>query len=204
VPCSFEHEEKLAARGMSPVAGIDEAGRGPLAGPVVAASVILPRDFDTSGIDDSKKISPAKRASLFARITTTPGVTWAIAFRDHTSIDRVNILRATHEAMREAFLALRPAAVHALIDGRPVPGFPCPQTALVGGDHLSLSIAAASILAKVARDREMERLDALYPDYGFSVHKGYPTPAHLATLRRYGPCPVHRKSFAPVAQAAVR
>lgn len=204
MPCSFEHERDLARRGILPVAGVDEAGRGPLAGPVTAAAVVLPLDFDTSGIDDSKKISAAKRAELFQRITTTPGVKWAIAVRDHETIDRINILRATHEAMREAFLALTPPAAHALIDGRPVPDFPAPQTALVGGDSLSLSIAAASILAKVSRDQEMERLDALYPEYGFSVHKGYPTPAHLATLRRHGPCPVHRKSFAPVAHAAAR
>lgn len=204
MPCSFEHERDLARRGILPVAGVDEAGRGPLAGPVTAAAVVLPLGFDTSGIDDSKKISAAKRAELFQRITTTPGVGWAIAVRDHETIDRINILRATHEAMREAFLALTPSAAHALIDGRPVPDFPAPQTALVGGDSRSLSIAAASILAKVSRDQEMERLDAFYPEYGFSVHKGYPTPAHLATLRRHGPCPVHRKSFAPVAQAAVR
>lgn len=201
MPCSFEHEDRLAEKGIALVAGVDEAGRGPLAGPVIAAAVILPRTFDTRGIDDSKKIPPGLRRDLCRRITGTPGVVWAFASRDHTAIDRMNILRATHEAMREAFLALHPRAAHALIDGRPVPDFPAAQTAIVGGDRLSLSVAAASIVAKVLRDEEMERLDRVHPEYGFARHKGYPTPDHLAKLRIHGPCPVHRRSYAPVAQA---
>ncbi len=201
MPCSFEHEHALAREGIAPVAGIDEAGRGPLAGPVVAAAVILPPGFSASGLDDSKKLSARNRDDLYTQITTFPGVVWAVAARDSAAIDRVNILRATHEAMREAFLALLPRPVHALIDGLPVPSFPCRQTALVGGDGLSLSIAAASIIAKVRRDRIMEDIDRLYPEYGFLKHKGYPTAEHLAKLRLHGPSPVHRRSYAPVAQA---
>ena len=201
MPCSFAHEDRLAEKGITPVAGVDEAGRGPLAGPVIAAAVILPRTFDTRGIDDSKKIPPDLRRELWRRITGSPGVVWAAASRDHAAIDRLNILRATHEAMREAFLALHTRAAHALIDGRPVPDFPVAQTAIVGGDRLSLSIAAASIVAKVLRDEEMERLDRVHQEYGFARHKGYPTPDHLARLRVHGPCPVHRRSYAPVAQA---
>ena len=201
--CSFEYEQGLARNGISPVAGIDEAGRGPLAGPVVAAAVILPDGFVVPGLDDSKKLTPRKRDILYELLTSTPGVVWASALRDSVAIDRVNILRATHEAMREAFLALVPHPAHALIDGLRVPNFPCNQTALVGGDGLSLSIAAASIIAKVTRDRMMEQLDRDYPQYGFLQHKGYPTPAHLEKLRSHGPCPAHRRSYAPVAQATL-
>ncbi len=201
--CSLEQERQLAARGISPVAGIDEAGRGPLAGPVVAAAVILPDGFALAGLDDSKKLTAKKRESLYAVLTSSEEVIWASASCDHSEIDQLNILGATHEAMRRAFagLPLRPA--HVLIDGLPVRKFPCDQTALVGGDGLSLSIAAASIIAKVERDRAMQALDAEFPEYGFFQHKGYPTAAHLAKLRLHGPCPVHRKSFAPVAQACL-
>ena len=203
MPCSFEHELVLARAGIAPVAGVDEAGRGPLAGPVVAAAVILSDALVVAGLDDSKKLSPRKREALYGLLTTTPGVIWASALRDSAAIDRINILRATHEAMREAFLALDPLPSHALIDGLPVPAFPCSQTALVGGDGLSLSIAAASIIAKVERDRMMAQLDREYPHYGFLQHKGYPTPSHLEKLRIHGPCPAHRRSFAPVAQASL-
>jgi len=201
--CSLEQERQLAARGISPVAGIDEAGRGPLAGPVVAAAVILPPGFALAGLDDSKKLTAKKREFLYAVLTACEGVLWASASCDHLEIDRRNILGATHESMRRAFakLPLRPS--HVLIDGLPVRDFPCDQTALVGGDGLSLSIAAASIIAKVERDRIMQELDAEFPEYGFSKHKGYPTADHLARLRLHGPCPVHRKSFSPVAQASL-
>lgn len=199
MPCSFEHEDILTAAGVQSVAGIDEAGRGPLAGPVTVAAVILPRAFDTTGLDDSKKLTPALRRELFERLTTAPGVVWYCALRCNREIDRMNILAATHDAMRECVARLSPS--HVLIDGLPVPRFPIAQTALVGGDALSLSIAAASIIAKVTRDRIMEELDVTYPQYGFARHKGYPTPEHLARLREHGPCPVHRRSFAPVAQA---
>jgi ribonuclease HII len=200
VSCSFEQEDLLAARGILRVAGIDEAGRGPLAGPVVAAAVVLPRSFPCGELNDSKKLTARKRSVLFERIIGDGEVAWSISSRDHAAIDRLNILRATHEAMREAFLGVTPSADHALIDGLPVRDFPSPQTSLVGGDARSLSIAAASILAKVTRDRLMEELDDLYPEYGFRQHKGYPTREHLAKLRAHGPCPVHRRSFAPVAQ----
>lgn len=203
MPCSFEQELLLHARGISPVAGIDEAGRGPLAGPVVAAAVVLPENFSLSGLDDSKKLTPRQRDQLYRELTSDPAVVWASASADHLEIDRLNILRATHHAMRGAFLALPIRPAHALIDGLPVPDFPCEQTALVGGDALSLSIAAASVIAKVERDRIMEDLDKKYPKYGFSKHKGYPTPDHLARLRTHGPCPVHRRSYAPVAQACL-
>jgi ribonuclease HII len=201
MPCSFEHENLLFSRGIFPVAGIDEAGRGPLAGPVVAAAVVLPLTLSLPGLDDSKKLTAEKRESLHARLTGNPDVRWASVHLDHHEIDRWNILRATHRAMRQAFLSLVPHPAHALIDGLPVPDFPCPQTALVGGDGRSLSIAAASIIAKVERDRAMRELDLKYPEYGFSKHKGYPTPDHLAKLRKHGPSPVHRRSFSPVAQS---
>ncbi|MEI6278396.1 MAG: ribonuclease HII [Verrucomicrobiae bacterium] len=203
MPCSFEQERLLHARGIRPIAGIDEAGRGPLAGPVVAAAVILPPDFSLPGLDDSKKLTPRKRDFLHECLTSNPNVVWASALCDSGEIDRLNILRATHQAMRKAFLSLSVRPLHVLIDGLPVPDFPCAQTALVGGDGISLSIAAASIIAKVGRDRIMEDLDRQFPEYGYSQHKGYPTPDHLARLRKHGPCPVHRRSFAPVAQAAL-
>jgi len=202
MPCSFEHEQALARRGISPVAGIDEAGRGPLAGPVVAAAVVLPPGFSAPALDDSKKLSAAAREEMYALLTGTAGVVRAFAIRDSAAIDRINILRATHEAMREALLALTSLPAHALIDGLPVPDFPCAQTALVGGDGRSFSIAAASIIAKVERDRLMEDLDRRYPAYGFLRHKGYGTKEHLARLREHGPCPAHRRSYAPVARAA--
>lgn len=201
MPCSFEHEDQLTARGISPVAGIDEAGRGPLAGPVVAAAVILPRAFDTSGLDDSKKMTPGAREDLYARLMKTPGVAWSCALRSSEQIDRINILRACHEAMRDAVLGLSVRPAHVLIDGLPVREFPVPQTAVVGGDGCSFSIAAASVVAKVCRDRAMEEFDRTYPQYGFSRHKGYATAEHLATLRKHGPCPIHRRSYSPVAQA---
>jgi ribonuclease HII len=157
--------------------------------------------FRLPGLDDSKKLTAAKRESLYTTLTGNPDVRWASAHLDNLEIDRRNILRTTHRAMRQAFLSLEPHPAHALIDGLPVPDFPCPHTALVGGDARSLSIAAASIVAKVERDQAMLELDRKYPEYGFSKHKGYPTPDHLAKLREHGPCPVHRRSFSPVALA---
>lgn len=203
MPCSLEQETQLISRGISPVGGIDEAGRGPLAGPVVAACVVLPRGFSLPGLDDSKKLTPRQRDILYDALTGSVEVHWASAACDHLEIDGRNILGATHEAMRRAFYALSVRPQHVLIDGLPVPNFPCQQTALVGGDGLSLSIAAASVIAKVERDRIMCALDAEYPEYGFSRHKGYPTADHLAKLRLHGPCPVHRRSFSPVAQASL-
>jgi len=199
--CSLQHEHDLREKGVRYVAGIDEAGRGPLAGPVVAAAVILPDDFEHQVLTDSKKLTAAVRETIYEELTAeASGVIWAVAAVESDEIDRLNILRATHQAMRQAVTALPVAPEHALIDGRPVRPFPIPHTALVGGDGLSFSIAAASILAKVTRDRIMARMDTLYPAYNFAQHKGYGTAEHLAKLRAHGPCPIHRRSFLPVAQ----
>lgn len=198
MPCSLDHERALWQQGISLVAGIDEAGRGPLAGPVVAAAVILPQDIVLPGLDDSKKLTALRRDELFLTLTSDARIRWSVSVQDSTIVDRINILRATHKAMREAFKQL--SAGHALIDGLPVRHFPGPQTALVGGDALSLSIAAASVIAKVTRDRIMDEMETLYPEYGFLQHKGYATALHLAKLREHGPCPIHRRSFEPVAQ----
>jgi ribonuclease HII len=198
--CTLEFEERLRASGFCTVAGVDEAGRGPLAGPVVAAAVILPAGFLHPRLNDSKKLSEKTRASLFTELSEAPDVASAVVEVGPEEIDRLNILRATHEAMRRAVAKLLPEPDHVLIDGLPVRPFPKPQTALVGGDGLSLSIAAASIFAKVTRDRLMLALDAQYPQYAFAQHKGYGTALHLARLQMHGPCPAHRRSFAPVRQ----
>ena len=200
MPCSFGHERALHKRGTLLVAGIDEAGRGPLAGPVVAAAVVFLELRRFNGLTDSKKLAPEFRATLFERITCAAHIRWAVSVQDAATIDSINILRATHKAMREALGALSSQPDHVLIDGLPVPNFPAPHTAVIGGDGLSLSIAAASVIAKVTRDRIMEEMDALYPQYGFRRHKGYATPEHLAALRAHGPSPLHRFSFSPVAQ----
>lgn len=205
---SLDYERKLGGV----VLGVDEAGRGPLAGAVFAAAVSVPLELADAllagawkGVDDSKKLTPRRRAALAEAIRTTPGCTWVVATASPAEIDRLNILRATHLAMRRAageVLQKLGGAVDAqiLVDGLPVPDLPCPSTNLVKGDSKSLLIAAASILAKTARDADCLRLDALYPGYGFAQHKGYPTAAHVAALNRLGPCPEHRRSFGPVAQ----
>ena len=198
--CDFSRERALRARGFLLVAGVDEAGRGPLAGPVVAAAVILPDDFTLAGLTDSKKVSPAKREKIYAILTTTAEILWAVAEATVEEIDRLNILRATHLAMARAIEALPRRPDHALVDGLPVRGLPVGHTALVEGDSLSLSIAAASIIAKVTRDRLMAELDAQHPQYGFARHKGYGVRDHLEALRKHGPCPTHRRTFQPVAQ----
>jgi ribonuclease HII len=154
-----------------------------------------------SGLNDSKKLTAKARERLYAEITTHPDIRWTSIAISPQEIDSLNILGATHSGMRAVVEQLSPRPAHALIDGLPVPRFPCPQSALVGGDAISLSIAAASIIAKVERDRIMLECDRLYPEYGFAKHKGYPTREHFAKLRAYGPCPIHRRSFAPVAQA---
>lgn len=200
---SLFHEQELYARGIRPVAGVDEAGRGPLAGPVVAAAVILPEGFRLDGLDDSKKLNHAKREELFEALVGNAQLRYAIAEASSEEIGYLNILRATHLAMKRALVGLKenghPVA-HALVDGLPAKGLPVEQTALVGGDGLSLSIAAASILAKVTRDRIMEELDREFPQYGFAIHRGYATADHLAILKKHGPCPHHRLGFAPVDQ----
>lgn len=201
MPCSLIHELRLSALGFQSIAGIDEAGRGPLAGPVLVAAVILPPHFVLSGLNDSKKLTAKVRDRLYSEITENPEIRWTSIAISPQEIDRLNILGATHSGMRAVLEQLSPRHAHALIDGLPVPHFPCPQTALVGGDGVSLSIAAASVIAKVERDRIMLENDSLYPEYGFAKHKGYPTREHFAKLRTHGPCPIHRRSFAPVAQA---
>jgi ribonuclease HII len=199
--CDFSRERALHARGIFLVAGVDEAGRGPLAGPVVAAAVILPDDCTLEGLDDSKKLTAKKREHFHAVLTVRADIHWGIGQADVAEIDRLNILRATHLAMVRAVEALPRKPGHALVDGLPVRGLPVPHTAVVAGDTLSLSIAAASIMAKVTRDRLMIALDAEYPQYGFARHKGYGVREHLEALRSHGPSPVHRRSFQPVAQA---
>jgi len=199
--CSLAHEELLRARGLLFVAGVDEAGRGPLAGPVVAAAVILPEGFRQDLLNDSKQLTERRRDAIFSEITTSGKIRWAHAIVESDEIDRLNILRATHEAMRRAVAKLDPQPQHVLIDGLPVRPFPVEQTALVGGDALSFSIAAASVIAKVTRDRIMVAHDAKFPGYDFARHKGYGTPQHLAALKKHGPCPIHRRSFLPVRQA---
>ncbi|MDR3709281.1 MAG: ribonuclease HII [Capsulimonadaceae bacterium] len=198
------YESACWAEGFQRVAGVDEVGRGPLAGPVVAACVILPPDFDTEGINDSKKLTARAREAAYERITGGAAA-WALGMADAGEIDKINILRATHVAMARAMAALMPQPDFLLVDGLPVPGLPCPnQRALVGGDALSVSIAAASIVAKVTRDRMMVEADECYPQYGFAGHKGYGSASHIAALREHGPCPLHRRSFSPVAQVLAR
>lgn len=199
------HEEELWSRGIQPVAGVDEAGRGPLAGPVTAAAVILPQGFSLQGLDDSKKLSHQVREKLYVQLTEKESIFYSVAHANPEEIGHLNILRATWLAMRRALEGLQEIGhhpAHVLIDGLPVKGLPVEQTALVGGDGISLSIAAASILAKVTRDRIMEELDHEYPQYGFARHRGYATAEHLAMLRQHGPCPHHRRGFAPVDQTS--
>ncbi len=197
---TLDHENTLRALGFRIVAGIDEAGRGPLAGPVCVAAVVLPDDFTHALINDSKQLSESKRERLYDEITGDARIQWHCVSIEPDEIDRINILQATWEGMRRAALGLNPTPDAALIDGKPVKRFPLHQIALVKGDSLSYSIAAASIIAKVTRDRIMVTMARQHPEYGFEIHKGYPTPAHLAALKRHGPCPHHRRSFSPVAQ----
>lgn len=196
-------ETALHVCGFQRIAGIDEAGRGPLAGPVTAAAVILPTGFSCPGLDDSKKMSAAKRQTIYERLTGEPGLIWAVATASREEIDRLNILRATHLAMRRAAEALNPLPDHCLIDGLPLRDFPFPYDAIIKGDGLSLSIAAASIIAKVTRDRLMAEIDREFPQFGFAKHQGYGTKAHLEALRNHGPCRHHRRSFQPVAQCTL-
>ncbi|MBR1608954.1 MAG: ribonuclease HII, partial [Kiritimatiellae bacterium] len=186
--------------------GVDEAGRGPLAGPVVAGAVCIPPDAAKAlrggvllGLTDSKRLSERRREELFDALVSAPGVEWAAGSATPAEIDRLDILRATHLAMRRALEAL-PGGVpdFAIVDGLPVRGLPCGHCAVVKGDSKSFLVAAASVVAKVTRDRAMRSLDAEFPGYGFAANKGYPTPDHLAALSRLGATPVHRRSFGPV------
>ena len=196
--------------GAGRVAGVDEAGRGPLAGPVVAAAVVFLRDPPAALaalVDDSKKLKPAQRETAFAAIRAAAAdgaLDYGVGAASSAEIGAVNILRATHLAMARAVARLSHRPDLALVDGNQAPPLPCPVRCVVGGDALSLSIAAASILAKVVRDRAMTRLDPRWPGYGFARHAGYPTAAHLAALEALGPSPHHRRGFRPVDQAVFR
>lgn len=200
-PPDMQEEAAAHAEGWRCVCGIDEAGRGPLAGPVVAAAVVLPMGYALPGLTDSKQLSAARREKLYTRLMQDPAVSKSIATASVEEIDRLNILRATHLAMRRAAEGLQPQPDFCLIDGLPVPGFPIRSRALVKGDARCLSIAAASVLAKVTRDRIMRELHEQYPHYGWQRNAGYGTREHMLALREYGITPHHRRSFAPVAQA---
>ena len=183
------------------IAGVDEAGRGPLAGPVVVAAVILHPRRPLEGLDDSKKLTGKRREALYPQIIAS-ALAWRVEFVEVDEIDRINIFQATMTGMARAVQALLPAAERVLVDGnRLPPGLTCPARAIVGGDALEPAIMAASILAKVARDRAMVAMHAQFPAYGFDQHKGYAAPTHLAALQAHGPCPAHRRSFAPVRNA---
>lgn len=188
------HERQAIARGFRRVAGIDEAGRGPLAGPVVAAAVVLPETFQVMGVRDSKKLTPARRARLYNDIYDH-AVGVGLGIVDAVEIDRINILRASLMAMAMAVRNLAPAPDFLLVDGKfPVPA-DFPQQPLIGGDNASISIAAASIVAKVTRDRMMAVYAGQYPEFGFSAHQGYPTRSHREAIRQYGCSPIHRRTF---------
>ncbi len=198
--CHLEHEEAMWREGLRCVAGLDEAGRGPLAGPVVAAAVVLPQGFVLPGLDDSKKLRPEQRQGLYEALVSDSRVAWGCGQAAVEEIDRLNILRASWLAMERALEGLPRSPDCVLVDGLAVPVLRYRQWALVGGDGISLSIAAASVIAKVARDEIMIELSRRHPGYGFEWHKGYGTKKHLACLARLGPCAVHRRSFRPVAQ----
>ncbi|MDR6227295.1 ribonuclease HII [Desmospora profundinema] len=195
----WQFERTYRGRGCRFIAGLDEAGRGPLAGPVVAAAVILPEDFDATGLNDSKKLTVEERLTLRRRIQEK-ALSVAVGMVDHHYIDKHNILQATYEAMRRALAGLDPVPDQLLTDAVRIPGVSIPQEPIVKGDALSHSIAAASIVAKTERDAWMLREGARYPEYGFERHMGYGTPDHLTALDRWGPCPIHRRSFAPVGE----
>jgi ribonuclease HII len=195
----FARRRQLIAAGARHVAGVDEVGVGPLAGPVVAAAVVLPARVALPGLDDSKRLTAAQRETLDIAIREQ-AIDVCVAEVTAAEVDRVNILRATLEAMRRAVFGLSTSPDHVLVDARTIPGVAAPQTPLIGGDGRDGSIAAASIVAKVFRDARMRELDARHPGYGFAQHKGYGTREHLRALEELGPCSEHRRSFAPVAQ----
>jgi ribonuclease HII len=204
----FDFERQLLGDGIIQIAGVDEAGRGPLAGPVVAAAVVFPAELirrglppELGGLNDSKQLTAARRDRFFEVLTCHVPVGFSIRQVEAETIDAINIVRATHRAMAEAVAGLGCVPQHVLVDGLPVRSLGVPHTALVGGDARSFSIAAASVLAKVTRDRLMIEYDRHYPGYGFARHKGYGTAEHLEALARLGPCPIHRRSFAPLKPA---
>ena len=193
-------EPMLHSRGLKRICGVDEAGRGPLAGPVVAAAVVLSPEIEIEGLADSKKLSPARRDEVFRRIIDL-GLPCAVGIIDHKTIDTINILQASLRAMRKAVMDLDPKPDVVLVDGNIlIPNLAQPQYAVVGGDRRCRAISAASVIAKVTRDRIMNRYQELYPRFSFATHKGYPTAEHLEELRRHGPCDIHRLTFRPVAE----
>jgi ribonuclease HII len=194
-------EQACRTTGAWPVAGVDEAGRGPLAGPVVAAAVVLEPGGEWPGLTDSKLVPVAERERL-AAVIEARALFVAVGIASVTEIDTLNILRATHLAMARALAPIGGVVALALVDGLPVQGLPCPHRAIVRGDRRCLSIAAASVVAKVRRDALLRALDVEHPGYGFARHKGYGTPEHRAALARLGPCPAHRRTFRPVVEAA--
>ena len=196
----LRHERALWTQGVAHIAGVDEVGVGPLAGPLVAAAVILPKDCPLRGVDDSKKLSAARRQALRDEIAGC-AVAIGVGVVAVDDVDRLNTYWAAIEAMRRALAALPVAPEQVLVDARTIPGLDLPQTALIKGDARSYSIAAASIVAKVIRDEMMAELDCRYPAYGFARHMGYGTAEHLAALSRFGPCPEHRRTFQPVVQS---
>jgi ribonuclease HII len=192
------HEQRLVRLGYQQIAGIDEAGRGPLAGPVVAAACILPCRYLLPQLNDSKQLSCEQREELFIQITSDARIIYGVGIASVERIDQINILQATFEAMQESVKNLASPPDYLLIDGNQLPAFDCPKEGIVRGDAASISIAAASIIAKVTRDRIMIAVSARWPQYGFAQHKGYGTPQHLEAFERWGPCPLHRKSFEPI------
>ena len=201
----FEYERRLWLGGLKRVAGVDEAGRGPLAGPVVAAAVILPSAWmenglppELTGLNDSKQLTPSRRETFFNALLAHPKIEHGIAIVEAELIDELNIAVATARAMATAISRLRPPPEHVLVDGLHVASLKWPQTAIIKGDARSYSIAAASVLAKVTRDRLMMDYHKQWPQYGFDQHKGYGTARHLSALAEHGPCPIHRRSFAPI------
>lgn len=189
------HEIALWKTGFSAIAGVDEVGRGPLAGPVVACACILPKAVVFDGVRDSKTLSPTKRCRIAETLKSHSGVIWALGIVSHEVVDSINILQATLQAMRQAITALSLSPDYILVDGRDTPGTSHPAQAIIKGDSISQSIAAASIIAKVHRDAMMDEYHKLYPEYGFSAHKGYGTKAHRDAIETYGLSPIHRKSF---------
>jgi len=191
-------EDSLGEKGYSYIAGVDEAGRGPLAGPVVAAAVIIPEGVTIDGVADSKKLSPKRRDILFDEIAQS-GAICSVGVIDHVTIDKINILKASLMAMRKAVTTLEHCPDFVLVDGSfTIPHLDIPQLSVVGGDNICASISAASIIAKVTRDRIMDRYQEMYPEFSFSAHRGYPTAKHLEELRTHGPTEIHRKTFRPV------
>ncbi len=202
MPPTRKFEDQLIKNGCRFVAGLDEVGVGPLAGPVLAAAVILPDRSTIKGLNDSKKLSPKKRNEVF-KIISLRALAIGVGIVDWQTIDRINILRASHLAMKLAVDALEVKPDHLLIDGRYRIRHPLPQTAIVKGDSKCCVIAAASVVAKVIRDKIMEHFDLIFPQYGFKRHKGYGTREHLARIREFGPCPIHRRSYFPIRRSSI-